>query len=118
MGGEAGPHAVERFGHLRGPPEAPGQFGLLFRARRGVGVGGQVGRQVGGEPLGRARPIAGTAVFAVFAVFEPLDAPGQPGPVVVGQSPQDVRLDEAPPDVVGAGAAAGQGDDLLGGLGP
>ena len=41
-------------------------------------------------------------------------APGEPGPVVVGQGAHHLRFDEAPPRVVGARPAAGQGDDLLG----
>ena len=41
-------------------------------------------------------------------------APGQPGPVVVGQGPDHLGLDEPAPRVVGARPAAGQGDDLLG----
>ena len=41
--------------------------------------------------------------------------PGEPGPVVVGQGPQHLGLDEAAAHVVRARAPARQGDDLLGG---
>ena len=66
----------------------------------------------------RRRRQVGLLLGARSVVVELLGPAGEPGTVVVGQRPQDVRFDEAAPHVVGSRAPTGQGDDLFGGLGP
>ncbi len=65
------------------------------------------------EPLGQI-----VLLLLARAVLAGVDAATrEPGPVVVGQSPHHLGFDEAPPCVVRARPAPGQGDDLLGGRG-
>ena len=56
VGGEAGPHAVERLGHLRGPAQAPGQVGLLFLGRLGVVVAAMSAARSASARRSRRRP--------------------------------------------------------------
>ena len=82
-----------------------------------------VGRQPGPHAVERLGHLGHTAeplrqvVLLLLArpLLAGLDAaPGEPGPVVVGQGAHDLGFDETPARVVGTGPAPGQGDDLLG----
>ena len=86
-----------------------------------------VGRQAGPHPVERladlghpAQPLGQVLLLlGGRRVVRAVDAaPAEPGPVLVRQHAQDLRLDEAPTGVVRARAATGHADDVLGRPGP